>query len=442
MLPNDVAIRVESLSKRYRIGLQEERHHTLVGTVLRVAAQPVINLRKLRKLTAFGDNEQDAEDIIWALKDVSFEIKRGEVVGIIGRNGAGKSTILKILSRITYPTTGMVEMRGRVGSLLEVGTGFHPELTGRENVYLNGTILGMRKVEVDRKFDEIIEFSGVEKFIDTPVKRYSSGMKVRLAFSVAAHLDPEILLVDEVLAVGDVGFQKKCLGKMHDVAQEGRTVLFVSHVMQAVRHLCDRTLYVESGKIVSDGSTHAVIRDYLTGGDVRRTVRSWHDEGSRPGDETFKLKAVKILDGNGTSSSMFRTSEPIRIQIEFDLGELIHELGVGFDLVSADGAMLFRSYHYDTEPEKWPKLEVGHNCLECVIPPCMLNGGEYVIRLCVLQQDVKWILNGSPEIAFEVEFDHSRSPFFFKLRRGVIAPVLQWHTIPHGQSATDSVLPI
>ncbi len=442
MSPNDVAIRVERLSKRYRIGLQEERHHTLVGTVLRLAAQPVRNLRRLRNLTAFGDDEQDAEDIIWALKDVSFEVKRGEVVGVIGRNGAGKSTILKILSRITYPTDGMVEISGRVGSLLEVGTGFHPELTGRENVYLNGTLLGMRKAEVDRKFDEIIEFSGVAKFIDTPVKRYSSGMKVRLAFSVAAHLDPEILLVDEVLAVGDVGFQKKCLGKIRDVAQEGRTVLFVSHAMQAVRNLCDRTLYVESGKLVSDGPTHAVIRNYLTGGDVRRTVRAWHDAGSRPGDEMFKLKAVKILDGNGTSLPIFRTSESIRIQIEFDLGELIPELGVGFDLLSADGAMLFRSYHYDDEPEKWPKLALGHNCLECVIPPCMLNGGEYVIRLCVLQQDVKWILNGSPEIAFEVEFDHARSPFYFKLRRGVIAPVLQWHAVPHGQSATDSVSPI
>ncbi|HJN42537.1 MAG: ABC transporter ATP-binding protein [Anaerolineales bacterium] len=437
---NDVAVRVENLSKRYRIGLQDERHHTLVGTLLQLAGQPVKNLRRLRSLTAFGDDEHDAEDVIWALKDVSFEVKRGEVVGLIGRNGAGKSTILKILSRITYPTAGRVEINGRVGSLLEVGTGFHPELTGRENVYLNGTILGMRKAEVDRKFDEIVEFSGVGKFIDTPVKRYSSGMKVRLAFSVAAHLDPEILLVDEVLAVGDAGFQKKCLGKMRDVAKEGRTVLFVSHVMQAVRNLCERTLHVHWGKIATDGPTHAAIRDYLTGGEVKRSERSWNDAGSRPGDGRFKLKAVRVLDAQGKSSPMFRTSDPIRIQIEFELNEQIHELGVGFDLFSADGAMLFRSYQYD-DPDKWPELSLGSNCLECVVPPGMLNGGEYVVRLCVLQQDVKWILNGTPELAFEMEFDHARSPYFFKLRRGVIAPVLPWRAVPHGQPDAGQVAP-
>ena len=429
MSSKDVAISVEHISKRYRIGLQEERHHTLVGTLLRLAAQPVSNLRRLRSLTAFGEDEHDAADVIWALKDVSFEVKRGEVVGVIGHNGAGKSTILKILSRITYPTAGRVEINGRVGSLLEVGTGFHPELTGRENVYLNGTILGMRKAEVDWKFDEIVDFSGVEKFIDTPVKRYSSGMNVRLAFSVAAHLDPEILLVDEVLAVGDAGFQKRCLGKMRNVAKEGRTVIFVSHVMQAVRNLCERSIHVDSGNIVSDGRSHTVIRDYLTGGDVQRPEKIWRDAVSRPGDERFRLQAVRVLDANGESTAMLHTSDPIRIQIEFELDELIHELGVGFDLFSADGAMLFRSYQYDDEPGKWPEISLGHNCLECVIPPGMLNGGEYVVRMCVLQQDVKWILNGTPELAFEVEFDHARSPFFLKLRRGVIAPVLQWRTV-------------
>ena len=433
MLSNEVVIRVENLSKRYRIGLQEERHHTLVGTLLRLAAQPARNLRRLRSLTTFGDDDQDYSDVIWALRDVSFEVKRGEVVGLIGRNGAGKSTVLKILSRITYPTSGRVEISGRVGSLLEVGTGFHPELTGRENVYLNGTILGMRKAEVDGKFDEIVDFSGVERFLDTPVKRYSSGMQVRLAFSVAAHLDPEILLVDEVLAVGDAAFQKKCLGKMHDVAKEGRTVLFVSHVMQAVRNLCERSLYVEAGKLESDGPTETVLRDYLTGGDTPRSEITWHDPGSRPGDESFSLRAVKVLSGYGNTSSLFRTSEPLRVQIEFDLTETVHELGVGFDLFSADGAMLFRSYQYDDEPEQWPKLVHGRNCLECVIPPGMLNGGEYVIRMCVLQQDFKWILNGTPEIAFEVEFDHSRSPFFFKLRRGVMAPVLKWSSGPSSE---------
>lgn len=264
MLSNDVAIRVDNLSKRYRIGLREERDNaTFVGTLLDLAARPVKNMRRLRRLTSFGTDENEAADIIWALKEVSFEVKRGEVVGIIGHNGAGKSTILKILSRITHPTSGRVEFYGRVGSLLEVGTGFHPELTGRDNIYLNGTILGMRKAEVNSKFDEIVEFSGVEKFVDTPVKRYSSGMNVRLAFSVAAHLDPEILLVDEVLAVGDTAFQKKCLAKMGDVARAGRTVLFVSHNMGAIESFCTRAILLENGRISQRGETHHVISRYL-----------------------------------------------------------------------------------------------------------------------------------------------------------------------------------
>ncbi len=234
---SDIAIRVENLSKRYRIGLKEEMHDTFAASMMDFVRRPLENLRRLRRLSQFKENGHEPEDIIWALKDVSFEVKRGEVVGLIGRNGAGKSTLLKILSNITYPTSGRVQMHGRVSSLLEVGTGFHPELTGRENIYLNGTILGMTKAEIDRKLDEILDFAGVEEFIDTPVKRYSSGMKVRLAFSVAAHLEPEILVVDEVLAVGDAEFQNKCLGKMGEVAKGGRTVLFVSHNMGAIRSL-------------------------------------------------------------------------------------------------------------------------------------------------------------------------------------------------------------
>lgn len=221
---SDIAILVENLSKRYRIGVADEQHDTLVGATLGAIRNPARNFQRLRQLTRFRNGSEEDPNTIWALKNVSFEVKRGEVVGVIGRNGAGKSTLLKILSRITHPTSGRVELHGRVSSLLEVGTGFHPELTGRENVYLNGTILGMRKVEIDRKFDEIVDFSGVEKFIDTPVKRYSSGMRVRLAFSVAAYLEPEILLIDEVLAVGDIGFQQKCLGKWK--ASPNKTALF------------------------------------------------------------------------------------------------------------------------------------------------------------------------------------------------------------------------
>jgi len=274
------AITVENLSKAYRIGLKEEVPDTLTQAALGWARAPWRNFQRLRRLNTFNatvkqarggraENEiPDAEhpvedDIIWALKDVSFDVHEGEVVGIIGRNGAGKSTLLKILSRITEPTSGRAVIRGRVSSLLEVGTGFHPELTGRENIYMNGTILGMTKREIDRKFDEIVDFSGVENFLDTPVKRYSSGMKVRLAFAVAAHLEPEILIIDEVLAVGDVGFQKKCLGKMQDVASEGRTVLFVSHNMPAVRTLTSRGVFLKFGQLAFEGHTSDAIECYL-----------------------------------------------------------------------------------------------------------------------------------------------------------------------------------
>jgi len=255
------AITVENLSKAYRIGVKEEIPDTLTGALTNLARAPFKNFGKLKNLSTIQDNEL-GDDVLWALRDVSFEIEEGEVVGIIGRNGAGKSTLLKILSRITEPTSGRATIRGRVSSLLEVGTGFHPELTGRENVYMNGTILGMTKREIDRKFDEIVDFSGVEKFLDTPSKRYSSGMQVRLAFAVAAHLEPEILIIDEVLAVGDAEFQKKCLGKMQDVAEGGRTVLFVSHNMAAVESLCRRAIEIRRGQCAYDGTPATTISHY------------------------------------------------------------------------------------------------------------------------------------------------------------------------------------
>ncbi len=262
---SDLAIKVENISKAYRIGLKEQRHDTLGAAMAAWVRSPLRNFKKLKSLSNF--NNHDDADIFWALRDISFEVRKGEVLGIIGKNGAGKSTLLKILSRITEPTSGRIEIYGRVASLLEVGTGFNPELTGRENVYLNGTILGMTKKEIDVKFDEIIAFSGVEKFIDTPVKRYSSGMKVRLAFSVAAHLDPEILIIDEVLAVGDAEFQKKCLGKMQDLSgKQGRTVLFVSHDMSAVQRLCSKSLLLQNGNILIQDFTEKVISFYFNPG--------------------------------------------------------------------------------------------------------------------------------------------------------------------------------
>ncbi len=300
MQSQDTAIRAENLAKLYRIGVKQKTRDSLGQVIIDFITSPLENYRKYRSLYVFNDIDTTkpsiATDTIWALRDISFEVKRGEALGIIGRNGAGKSTLLKILSRITPPTLGRLEIRGRISSLLEVGTGFHNELTGRENVYLNGTILGMKKTEVDAKFDEIVDFSGVERFLETPVKRYSSGMKVRLAFAVAAHLEPDILIVDEVLAVGDAAFQRKCLNKMQDVEQEGRTVLFVSHNMLAITRLCQRAILLDEGRIVGDGVSHKVVSDYLGAGQRTTAAREWRDPSTAPGDKVARLRRCSGSD--------------------------------------------------------------------------------------------------------------------------------------------------
>ncbi|MFQ3674821.1 MAG: ABC transporter ATP-binding protein, partial [Aggregatilineales bacterium] len=286
---SNIAIRVENLGKLYRIGGKQERYYTLRDTIVDAVSAPFRRVRGLLR----GESAADLHEEIWALKDVSFEVKHGDVVGIIGRNGAGKSTLLKILSRITEPTTGYADIYGRVGALLEVGTGFHPELTGRENIYLNGAILGMSRAEINRKFDEIVDFAGVERFIDTPVKHYSSGMGLRLGFAVAAHLEPEILIVDEVLAVGDAEFQKKCLGKMSEVAGEGRTVLFVSHNMAAVRSLCNRGIVLAEGSVIEDCPATLAVDQYLTSVTLQS---AWLVKSMRPvahGKEPFIRPALR-----------------------------------------------------------------------------------------------------------------------------------------------------
>jgi lipopolysaccharide transport system ATP-binding protein len=308
----NIAISVEHLGKRYRIGRAEQRPQNLRGALSAYAGSPFRYLRS--RLREPGEDE-----MIWALKDVSFEVKHGEVLGIIGRNGAGKSTLLKILSRITEPTEGCAKVYGRVGSLLEVGTGFHPELTGRENIYLNGTILGMKRVEIDKKFDEIVDFSGIEKFLDTPVKRYSSGMYVRLAFAVAAHLNPEILLVDEVLAVGDAEFQKKCLGKMEDVTKEGRTVLFISHNMSAVQEICSRGILLEQGNFLIDSSIRDVVSTYLQ--KWKKNLQPFYKRSSmrigEPSEDKTSLLQAKILDANGKTAQYIHFGEPFAICMEW-----------------------------------------------------------------------------------------------------------------------------
>ncbi len=301
---DEIEIRVENLSKKYNIGVAKHRHDTLRD-------QLAGSMRSL-----FSRNGRHSYDTIWALKNVSFEVKEGEVLGIIGRNGAGKSTLLKILSRITEPTEGRAEICGRVGSLLEVGTGFHGELTGRENIYLNGAILGMKKAEIDRKFDEIVDFSGVEKFIETPVKHYSSGMYVRLAFAVAAHLHPDILIVDEVLAVGDAAFQKKCLGKMGNVAKEGRTVLFVSHNMAAIQGLCSRCLLLRSGQLVAEGPPRNVVEDYFAEVSVGSpTLLAQRKD--RQGTGEIQFLDVSIFDAKGRPIDVALSGQDINIAVSY-----------------------------------------------------------------------------------------------------------------------------
>jgi len=330
---NDIAIRVDGLSKQYRIGRKQERYKTLRDTLTNAVTVRFGRLRSMLQRSNF--QSPDADNTIWALADVSFEITRGEVVGIIGRNGAGKSTLLKILSRITEPTAGFAEIHGRVGSLLEIGTGFHPELTGRENIHLNGAILGMKAAEIKTKFDEIVAFAEVEKFIDTPVKHYSSGMYLRLAFAVAAHLEPEILIVDEVLAVGDASFQKKCLGKMGDVAKEGRTVLFVSHNMVAIKSLCSRALLLVGGQVVGDGSVDEVVDSYF----VPETGMTGlvPDNAERIGTGEARFRFVQLANMLDQPVSQLYLGQPFRVTLSFDVLTDIQDAFIEVNIGTPDG---------------------------------------------------------------------------------------------------------
>ena len=328
----DTVIQVENLGKKYILGHQQEGHSRYVALrdVISDGARSVVRrLRHPGKRLPRPNQEE-----FWALKDVSFEVKQGEVVGIIGRNGAGKSTLLKILSRITEPTEGRIKLRGRVASLLEVGTGFHPELTGRENIFLNGAILGMSRAEINRKFDEIVEFAEVSRFLDTPVKRYSSGMYVRLAFAVAAHLEPEILVVDEVLAVGDAAFQKKCLGKMGDVAkQEGKTILFVSHNMAAVNRLCGQGIWIEKGQIYQIGMTGDIVNSYLSSNAEVEGEFLWNNLELAPGNEKIKLIAIRVLNNRNQVCSKISSSESFSIQLEYEVLSPLKGARIGFFLI-------------------------------------------------------------------------------------------------------------
>jgi lipopolysaccharide transport system ATP-binding protein len=378
---SDTAIRLENLGKLYRIGGRQQQYATLRDALADVVTSPF--RRVSRRLRGQGGEGAESSTTLWALRDVSCEIKSGEVVAVIGRNGAGKSTLLKILSRITEPTTGYAEIHGRVGSLLEVGTGFHSELTGRENIYLNGVILGMTKAGIDKTFDEIVEFSEVAKFIDTPVKHYSSGMYLRLAFAVAAHLDLDILMVDEVLAVGDMMFQRKCLGKMQDVARQGRTVLFVSHNLAAVEHLCDRGIVLRDGGIAFDGEVNKAIQFYLHDADQSAASHSVDlaRAAGRPAHYTPLLKGLDLFTDEGrpvTAGLRIGASLSASIRFVLEYPTESFDVGLGFDDMSGHRILTAHSLF---QPNLHDGKRVGEQTMVCEIPSLTLIPGEYKIRV-------------------------------------------------------------
>lgn len=426
---SDIAITVENLSKCYRIGLKEQMHETFGGALGAWLKSPFENLKKLKNLTRFNPGEPESDDLIWALKDVSFTVKPGEVIGIIGRNGAGKSTLLKILSRIVEPTSGRALINGRVASLLEVGTGFHPELTGRENIYLNGAVLGMTKQEINAKFDDIVSFAEIGKFLDTPVKRYSSGMAVRLAFAVAAHLDPEILLIDEVLAVGDIGFQKKCLGKMGEVAKDGRTVLFVSHNMGAIAALCGRLILIEEGEIKQSGEPDAVIGHYLNNGIGLSSSVVLSSERIDHGAVFSFLSAAVIVPGHGGPNDV-KLSDGVDIRVEYILREPMRRFLIAVELWDSNGICVLMSTDMDKVENPYAEDRLtGTYRTTCHLPGAYLRPGRYFITVLAVVPAVKYLGTLSGQLSFDIMELEVVGMKIGQGRRGVIAPLLDWETV-------------
>jgi lipopolysaccharide transport system ATP-binding protein len=410
------AIRVEDLGKRYRIGGMPSGYRTLRDTLA----------SSIRRLTR--REPPPSKDIIWALRHINFNVERGQVLGIVGRNGAGKSTLLKLLSRVTDPTEGKAEIYGRVGSLLEVGTGFHPELTGRENIYLNGAILGMKRAEIERKFDEIVDFAEVRKFIDTPVKRYSSGMYLRLAFGVAAHLEPEILVVDEVLAVGDAEFQRKCLGKMSDVAHEGRTVLFVSHNMSAILRLTEETIVLDKGQIVMRGPTPEAVDFYMTSEMARSGERRWEPGDDYQTNNPFHPLAIRVLNSQGRVADRVISSEDFSVEFEYELQEELTGLRVGIYLATSRGEQVFTSFDTDNAEtyERLTDRRKGHYLSRCRIPRDFLNGGVFVLGVNASSFRIHSYFTDEHALTFTVDPTGAPGSQWAETRRGPIRPALNW----------------
>lgn len=424
------AIRVEHLGKRYKIGAAQTRfRYGMLRDVLVDTISAPVQMAK----SVFGSREGPSRRVptnnyIWALDDVSFDLEEGKVLGIVGRNGAGKSTLLKILSRVTEPTRGTVMVRGRVGSLLEVGTGFHPELTGRENIYMNGAILGMKRAEIERKFDEIVAFSEVEQFIDTPVKRYSSGMYLRLAFAVAAHLEPEILVVDEVLAVGDAEFQKKCLGKMGDVAQQGRTVLFVSHNMSAILRLTSEAIVLNQGKLIMRGPTQEAVDFYLSSGQAQAGERIWEADEIPASATPFYPIALRLKDRRGQVVDTVRSVEPVTLEWEYRLSAPLTGLRVGFYLSTMRGEYVMTSFDTDDGGmfERYSVRQAGHYISRCTLPADFFNEGRYALGVNASSFGVRRYFQDEQALAFNVDASGAPGMQWPEPRQGMIRPRLDW----------------
>jgi lipopolysaccharide transport system ATP-binding protein len=411
----DKVIRSEGLSKLYRLGSGAHTYGRLTESMSNALKAPFKMLHRRH-------NGPPVDEDLWAVKDVSFDVEDGQAVGIIGRNGAGKTTLLKLLSRITEPTEGRAVLRGTVGSLLEVGTGFHPELTGRENVYLNGAILGMTRADINRRFDEIVEFAEVARFLDTPMKRYSSGMQVRLAFAVAAHLEPEILIVDEVLAVGDAAFQRKCLGKMGDATSEGRTVLFVSHNMSVVNRLCDRGIWMDAGRVAADGPMEDVVRQYLGSSDASNASFEASELKAAPGNELIRLRGVRVKDHQGRSASSVDSRYPVFVEIEYVILRA-SPVRTAFRLATAEGVIIFTSTDVDDEGRHGRNRDPGVYVSRCEIPPRLLKRGMHFVTVMSDISMVRVNFHLENVVKFSVDVIEG---MFEDNRRGVVSPAFSW----------------
>jgi lipopolysaccharide transport system ATP-binding protein len=430
MMFNDSAIEINGLSKIYRIGLKEKRHTSLSSAVISFLKSPLKNYRYYKSLYKFNnievtinddDSGNDHPDIVWALKNVSFEVKQGTVLGVIGGNGAGKSTLLKILARITDPTSGRAKIRGRISSLLEVGTGFHKELTGRDNVYLNGCILGMKKGEIDRKFDEIVDFSGIEKFIDTPVKRYSSGMSVRLAFSVAAHLEPEILLIDEVLAVGDVAFQRKCIGKMNAVAALGRTILFVSHNMGAVTNLCNQSLWLDNGRVKSLGNSSEIVASYLS--EKAEGQATWDNPKEPAAQRELSIRSVCILSDAGIPAAVVNFRESCSFVINYEVISPVKNLSLCIQITNSQGILIYETMDTDLLEHRNKERIPGKYYAKCYLDDSLLKPDNYFVSVAAFIDRVKIIERQDSILSFTVsDAGYNLNPG----RLGVVVPIFKW----------------